>query len=118
MPRNHWDFLERELVEYHETEQFLFAHATVLPASEMAAQPGYALRWEFLPEEMRHQSGKTVICGHTSQKTGVPKVIPGAVCIDTFVHGGAWLTCLDVISGRYWQTDMQGRKREGRVDYE
>jgi serine/threonine protein phosphatase 1 len=58
-----------------------------------------------------------VICGHTSQKTGVPKVVPGAVCIDTFAHGGGWLTCLDVESGRYWQTDMLGRRREARLEW-
>jgi serine/threonine protein phosphatase 1 len=117
LPREHWDFLERELVDYHETERFIFAHAVVLPDHDMADQPGYALRWEFLPETMRHRSGKTVICGHSSQKSGVPKVIPGAVCIDTFAHGGGWLTCLDAESGRFWQADAIGRRREGRIQY-
>jgi serine/threonine protein phosphatase 1 len=118
VPREHWDFLRDELVAYHESELFIFVHATVLPDYDMADQPDYALYWEFLPRAMRHHSGKTVICGHTSQKSGVPKVVPGAVCIDTFAHGGGWLTCLDPINGRYWQTDMLGRHREGRVEYE
>jgi len=118
VPRAHWEFLERDLVDYHETEHFIFTHATVLCDRALAEQPDYALRWEFLPDEMRHCSGKTVICGHTSQKTGVPKLVPGAVCIDTFAHGGGWLTCLDVNSGRYWQTDMTGSRREGRVKWE
>ena len=76
------------------------------------------LYWEFLPSEMRHHSGKTVVCGHSSQKTGMPKVIPGAVCIDTFAYGGGWLTCLDAASGRYWQVNLMGKRREGRVEYE
>jgi serine/threonine protein phosphatase 1 len=117
VPRAHWDFLESKLVDYYETDRFIFTHATVLCDCALSDQPDYALRWEFLPEEMRHHSGKTVICGHTSQKAGVPKVVPGAICIDTFAHGGGWLTCLDVNNAHYWQTDMLGRRREGRVEY-
>jgi predicted phosphodiesterase len=118
VPRAHWQFLENHLVDYHETGRFIFTHATVLCDCDMTQQPDYALRWEFLPEAMRHRSGKTVICGHTSHKSGVPRVVPGAVCIDTFAHGGGWLTCLDANSGRYWQTDMAGSRREGRLDFE
>ena len=118
VPREHWDFLERGLVDYHETDHFLFTHATVLCDLPMAEQPDYALRWDFLPAAMKHRSGKMVICGHSSQKSGVPKVIPGAVCIDTFVHGGGWLTCLEAVSGRFWQTDQLGRRREGRVEFQ
>jgi len=114
----HWEFLKNGLVDWHEAELFIFVHATVLCDLPMKEQPTYALFWEFLPDTMKHFSNKRVICGHTSQKTGVPKVIPGAVCIDTHAYGNGWLTCLDVISGRYWQTDMFGRKREGRIDYE
>jgi serine/threonine protein phosphatase 1 len=74
------------------------------------------LYWEMLPESMCHHSGKTVVCGHTSQKSGNIKVIPGAVCIDTFAHGGGWLTCLHVDTGSYWQVDVLGRKRQGSID--
>jgi serine/threonine protein phosphatase 1 len=118
VPPEHWRFLERELVDYHETELFIFVHAGVYPDTPLGEQPDNMLFWEFLPNAVRHYSGKTVVCGHTSQKSGVPKVVPGAVCIDTHAHGGGWLTCLDAISGRYWQADALGRKREGRVDYE
>jgi serine/threonine protein phosphatase 1 len=118
VPREHWDFLEHGLVNYHESELFIFVHAAVLRDYDMADQPDYVLLWDFLPDAMRHYSGKTVICGHTSQKSGVPKVVPGAVCIDTFAHGGGWLTCLDVLSGLYWQTSQLGRRREGRVEYQ
>ena len=118
IPAAHWDFLEDGLVDYHETERFIFVHATLYPDIPLDEQPGNALFWEFLPEAMRHESGKLVVCGHTNQKSGVPKVIPGAVCIDTNAYGGGWLTCLDVTSGRYWQADMLGRKREGQLDYD
>ena len=118
VPPEHWHFLENELVDYYESEMFIFVHAGVEYSTPMDEQPNYALFWDFIGESMLHYSGKTVICGHTSQKSGEPKVVPGAVCIDTYAHGGGWLTCLEAISGRYWQVNMLGRKREGYVEYE
>ncbi len=118
IPAAHWEFLENGLVDYHETERFIFVHATVYCDTPMDEQPGNVLFWEFFPEAMRHESGKTVICGHSSQRSGEPKVVPGAVCIDTNAYAGGWLTCLDAVEGRYWQTDMMGRKREGGLDYD
>jgi serine/threonine protein phosphatase 1 len=118
VPREHWDFLEHDLLDYYETGGHIFVHATVLCDVDLADQPDNALHWEFLPGAMRHRSGKTVICGHTSQKSGVPKVVPGAVCIDTYAHGGGWLTCLDATTGWYWQANLLGQRREGRVEYE
>ncbi len=117
VPQEHWSFLE-DLLDYHETDRHIFVHATVLPDFDLDEQPDYALFWDFLPPAMRHHSGKLVVCGHTSQKSGVPKVVPGAVCVDTFAHGGGWLTCLEVETGRYRQADLLGRRREGRVEYE
>ena len=118
VPPEHWAFLEYGLVPYFETDTHLFVHAGLYPDHELHEQSESILYWEFLPEAMRHQSGKTVICGHTSQKGGDPKVIPGAVCIDTYCHGGGWLTCLDAATGRYWQANFRGERREGAVDYD
>jgi serine/threonine protein phosphatase 1 len=118
VPPEHWHFLQNELVDYHESELFIFVHAGLEYALEMTEQSDSALFWESLGADLSHYSGKTVICGHTSQKSGVPKVVSGGVCIDTYAHGGGWLTCLEAISGRYWQVDQLGRTREGRVDYE
>jgi serine/threonine protein phosphatase 1 len=118
VPPEHWHFLQNELLDYHESELFIFVHAALYADTPLDEQPDNMLFWEFLPETMLHYSGKTVICGHTSQKSGEVKVVPGAVCIDTYAHGGGWLTCLDAISGHYWQVDMLGRKREGQVEYE
>jgi serine/threonine protein phosphatase 1 len=118
VPADHWAFLEHGLVPYFETDTHLFVHAGVYPDYDLHEQPENVLYWEFLPEAMRHRSGKPVICGHTSQKGGDPKVIPGAVCIDTYCHGGGWLTCLDAATGRYWQANLRGDRREGRVEYQ
>lgn len=118
VPAEHWEFLDYNLLDYYETATHIFVHAGVYPDHEMDEQPDNVLYWEFLGDAMRHYSGKTVVCGHTSQKSGEPKVIPGAVCIDTYCHGGGWLTCLEAETGRYWQVSPAGDRREGWVEYE
>ncbi len=118
IPREHWDFLDYNLLDYYETDRHIFVHAGVYRDVAMDEQPDSILYWEFLPDNMQHQSGKVVICGHTSQKSGDPKVVPGAVCIDTFAHGGGWLTCLEAETGKFWQVNLIGKRREGIVDDE
>ena len=71
------------------------------------------LRWESLRAfpPRRHESGKVVICGHSSQKGGKIRDLGFWKCIDTYCFGGKWLTALDVHSGRLWQADVMGRLR-------
>ncbi len=116
VPADHWELMERGMVDYHETDRHIFVHATVLYGVPMAEQPDYALRWEFFTEYVSHYSGKLVVCGHSSLRSGVPKVVAGAVCIDTFAHGGGWLTCLDADMRRYWQANAIGQVRKGWLD--
>jgi serine/threonine protein phosphatase 1 len=118
VPSDHWDFLHDSLVNYHESDHFIFVHATILPDYAMEDQPEYALLWEFLPDAMQHYSGKYVICGHTNQTSGEPKAVPGAMCIDTNAYAGGWLTCLEVRNGGFWQADVLGRTREGFINYD
>ena len=118
IPREHWNFIEDDLLAYYETDRFILVHAGVHRDLDMDEQPDYMLYWEFLTDEMRHKSGKTVICGHTSQKSGKVLDLGDTICIDTYAYGGGFLTCLDAATGRYWQTDMMGRKRDGWVEYE
>ena len=49
-------------------------------------------------------------------KTGMPRANPNAICIDTFAHGGGWLTCLDVESEHYWQTNEKGERRADVIE--
>jgi serine/threonine protein phosphatase 1 len=56
------------------------------------------------------------VCGHTSQKSGVPLNIGHAICIDTWAYGKGWLTCLDVISGRVWQANQNAEVRMAWID--
>ena len=79
----------------------------------MAEQHAGMLRWESLRDMTPgpHESGKRVVAGHTSQKTGEVLDLGHLVCIDTYCHGGGWLTALEVRTGEVWQADRDGRMR-------
>jgi serine/threonine protein phosphatase 1 len=116
IPYEHWRFIERTCVDYYETETHVFTHAGLNPHVPLAEQDNYSLCWQKLdPFAPPHVSGKTVICGHTAQPSGQPRNLGHTVCIDTWVYGEGWLTCLEVETGRYWQADEQGQRREGKL---
>ena len=112
IPPSHLDFLKR-LGRYHETPTHFFVHANYIADIPLAEQPDYVLLWEhlFAAVPAPHESGKTAIVGHTAQRSGEIKDLGHVVCIDTYCHGGGWLTALDVDTGEVWQADKQGRMR-------
>lgn len=115
VPEEHWNLLESELRPYYESSHHLFAHAGLLADVALEDQPDDVLYWvSALREEFPpHQSGKLLIVGHAAQHDGLPKSISGCVCIDTCAYGDGWLTCLDVDTGQYWQTNQLGQQRPG-----
>jgi serine/threonine protein phosphatase 1 len=119
IPALHWRFLEEDCAAYHETDTHFFVHANAYPDVTLADQPDYMLFWEKLePAAWRpHESGKTMICGHSVQRSGRPLVLDQAVCIDTWVYGDGWLTCLDVGSEVYWQANERGDRRMGTLGF-
>lgn len=118
VPESHWDFLEHTCVDWHETETHLFVHANAYSELALCEQPDSMLFWEHIGEQgpAAHSSGKMLVCGHTSQKSGLPRVFPHAVCIDTWAFGRGWLTCMDVETNRYWQANENGETRSGFLD--
>lgn len=116
VPTAHWRLLEEGLLPFHETETHLFVHANVYPDLPLTEQPDYVLYWEGLDDPPRHASGKVMICGHSSQKSGLPYDNGNAVCIDTYAWGGGWLSCLDVDSRRIWQANEQRETRQFSLD--
>lgn len=116
IPAEHWFFLDRECVDFFETETHLFVHANLDPDLPLAEQSESMLFWEFLSSPVRHASGKTAICGHTSQKSGEILDLGTIICIDTFACGGRWLTCLDVDTREFWQANLAGMTRTGNLD--
>lgn len=111
VPDEHWAFLETQLRPWFETPTHFFVHANAYADAALDDQPDYMLYWEQIGKSAPHQSGKIMICGHTSQKSGEPLDLGHAVCIDTWACGDGWLTCLDVEARRYWQANQRGQTR-------
>ncbi len=115
VPDRHWEFIEATLPSV-ETETHFMVHANADSNTPLDAQTDDALYWEPFKDPAAHFSGKVMVCGHTSQKSGVPKSVGHAICIDTLAYGGGWLTCLELKSGHYWQTNEQGHSRTGLIE--
>jgi serine/threonine protein phosphatase 1 len=115
VPQGHWNFMERDCRNWFETESHIFVHANMLPEMPLEHQPEFVLLWEKLGETSPHFSGKTMVCGHTPQSSGFPLNLGHAVCIDTWACGLGWLTCLDVTTGEYWQTNQRRQARRGEL---
>jgi serine/threonine protein phosphatase 1 len=111
IPDEHWDFLTNRLRPWHEIETHFFVHANAYADAPLAEQPDFMLYWERFDAPPPHENGKIMVCGHTSQRSGRPRNLGHAVCIDTKAYGGGWLTCLDIATGQYWQANERGETR-------
>jgi serine/threonine protein phosphatase 1 len=109
VPAAHWHFLSHDLVDYLETDTHLFVHAGCQPNLPLSQTPDAVLRWERCDRVQPHQSGKIIVCGHTPQPGGMPMNKGFAICLDTAAGYGEFLTCLDVHSGKLWQSDTAGK---------
>ena len=116
IPAEYWAFIETTCSDWCETRTHFFVHANVEAETPLDAQPDYTLFWEKFNDPPPHVSGKIMVCGHTAQKSGQPRNIGHAVCIDTWVYGAGWLTCLEPATGRYWQANQRGEFRTGDLD--
>jgi serine/threonine protein phosphatase 1 len=117
VPERHWRFLERECRDWFETDTHLFVHGSIDPELPMKDQEVWSLRWQKLSGQIRHRSGKTLVCGHTRQRDGLPLVYDRTVCIDTGAYDDeGWLTCVDVGTRRYYQANERGETRQGKLD--
>ena len=110
VPESHWEFI-RATKLYHELERHILVHAGVesnLPVDQQDQETYYYQRFY---SQRPHQSGKTVVCGHTIQGD-LPTNLGYAICLDTCAFGGGWLSGLDLDTGRIWQTNEAGQSRE------
>ena len=109
----HVRFLKANALDFFETDEFIFVHASYDPNKLMAEQSNTTLQWEFVePEKMRrHYSGKIVVAGHTPQIGGEPLDLGFLKVIDTDCSRGGWLTALEVGSGRILQANQLGETR-------
>ena len=117
IPPDHWRFIEQQCVDCWENETHFFVHANAYPDLPLYEQPRYILYWCRFNNPAPHESGKIMVCGHTSQKNGLPLNLGHAVCIDTWVCGeGGWLPCLDIHSGFVYQANQARETRRLRLD--
>jgi len=114
IPQLHRSFLSR-CEDRHETDTHFFIHANYRADQPLRHQPVAVLRRKSLDAELPgpHFTGKVAVLGHTPQKSGEVLDLGHMVCIDTYCHGGGWLTALDAGSGRWWQANERGEVREG-----
>ncbi|HEX3999854.1 MAG TPA: metallophosphoesterase [Pirellulales bacterium] len=115
IPAEHWDFFEHACRDYYEIDTHFFVHANADPQLPLDKQSEQMLFWEKFNNPPPHVSGKIMVCGHTAQKSGMPNNIGHAVCIDTWVYGDGWLTCLEPATGRFWQANQRRQWRPGRL---
>jgi serine/threonine protein phosphatase 1 len=108
----HFSFLET-CEMFYEIDTHFFVHANYDAKKQLAEQDPFTLLWLSLDAQMprRHFTRKTAIVGHTSQKSGEILDRPHLKCIDTFCHGGGWLTAMEVRTGQQWQVNQNGIER-------
>jgi serine/threonine protein phosphatase 1 len=115
VPAEDWEFLTKSLVDFVEDDTHIFVHANAYPDVAMPKQPDYMLRWERCDKLAAHKSGKTIICGHTPQKSGKPMNLGYGICLDTNACRGGLLTCMEVKSGKIWQAKEDGKVERSHI---
>lgn len=116
LPEEHIEFL-RTWEDYYETPSHFYVHGNYLARKPLEQQPWHEMRWESLRNFRPgvHCSGKTAILGHTSDKQGEILNLGHLICIDTYAHGGGWLTAFEPETKKVWQTNIRGDEREGKL---
>ncbi len=116
IPQHHMSFLSH-CTRYHETEKYIFVHANYDPWLPMDQQQDEVLFWQHILDDVpaAHESGKTVIVGHTPQHDGLIRNLGHVMVIDTFCYGDQWLTAVDPDHGICWQANNRGQVRTGEI---
>jgi serine/threonine protein phosphatase 1 len=112
----HLTFLAERCLRYWEIDSHFFVHANANAVLPLPEQTDDWLFWTRFENAYPHVSGKTMVCGHTAQKEGIPTLKPQAICIDTWVYGMGWLTCMDVKAGTFTQANQAGQIRKITLD--
>jgi serine/threonine protein phosphatase 1 len=112
----HIEFI-RTWGDVHECPTHFFAHGNYLASRPLDRQPWRDLRWQSLNWHTpgAHISGKTAVLGHTSNKQGEILNLGHLVCLDTYCHGGCWLTAFDATNARVYQASQAGEFRTNEL---
>lgn len=115
VPAHHMSFLRDRCQNFHETESFIFTHAGIRPHISPSDEDIERLQWTVLSSSAPHFSGRTVICGHSSQESGCIADLGHTICIDTGITKGKFLTCLDLSDYSFTQAAADGKILKGRL---
>jgi serine/threonine protein phosphatase 1 len=109
IPEEHFAFLS-SCHRYYETAEHIFVHANYQYDLPLNRQPDHLLFWTHISYAAPppHQSGKTVIVGHTPQATGEVLDLNHLIGIDTYCFGTGWLTAINAETREVWQADKEG----------
>jgi len=110
----YWDFLENSL-PYYTDDDFIYVHAGLEQGVPLDKQDMFSLFWKKYKTPIKYNNEKIVICGHTSRTDGQIANFGHSICIDTFAHGGQWLTCLNLSNGEYMQGSNKKKLRFGTI---
>ena len=115
VPEQHWWFLEHVCRNFYETDDYIFVHGGLRSHVSPKKEKPERLLWTTLNHAAPHESGKTLVCGHSAQKNGRIADLGHTICIDTAMGKGVLLTCLELDSFRFWQSTPGGKVTDGRL---
>lgn len=104
IPDAHWNFLINTCIDILETETFIFVHGHLEHDVPLSFQRTEIIQMLQYQNALPHESGKTVVCGHSSTKSGMPEDLGHTIAVETKL----WLNCVDVLSGTVWRTNSKG----------
>lgn len=114
VPDTHWGFLN-QLLPYFETDHFIFTHACLNMDKQLKQQNSEELRWWPNLSDKAHISGKKVIFGHMSQRSGIPTYYGQNLCLDTSIS--SWISCFDTETNTVHQANQAGEYRRREVSH-
>lgn len=103
--------LINEMPLYHMTDKHIFTHASPLLNIPIEDQDEIYLTWRKSKKadkhfDFEHLSGKTIVCGHTAQKSGVPLELSRKnIIIDSGCVWTGWLTAMNIDNGGFIQAN-------------
>lgn len=113
IPETHFQFLEHRCENYFSTEDYIFVHAGIRAHHSPEEEDPDYLQWTSLSLATPHFSGKTVVCGHTSQESGKICDRGHTICIDTGIAKGQFLTCLNLTDRSFTRATAEGQITHG-----
>jgi len=115
MPKKHIDFLTQRCRDFYESDEFIFVHGGIRPHLAPEDDDLDHLHWLTLSVAVPHFSGKTVVCGHSSQASGEIADLGHTICVDTGITKGQFISCLNLDDFSFWRVGEDCVVTEGRL---